>query len=95
VAERRNLHRLQLDVQLDDLQSEIEAGARRLEKIHDEAWRVDRLTGAHLHQAGLTGRLRQQITELRESLTQQRALLRQLRGEMQALRAGLKRRPIQ
>jgi hypothetical protein len=92
VPERRDPGRLQLDVHLDDLQAELEAGARTLEKIDAHAFRLDDHVATHLRQAGLAGELLRQVQALKQSVAQQRATLLELRAEMQALRQQLRRK---
>ena len=90
VTERRRSERLQVDAHLDDLQSEIEAGARALEKIHAHACRIDQLTATHVRRVGLNSDLIRQIASLRRSVKQQRGTLRELREEMRRLLSQLK-----
>ena len=66
--------------QLEDLQSEFEAGARTINVIADA---MDQMRAAlllkHLDQAALAGTLVRSLSELRESVRQQRETLRELR----------------
>ena len=86
VVERRSLRRLQVDVHLDDLQAELEAGARALEKIHTQVSRGEQFVAAHARQAGSMRDLLHRIEALRGSVQQQRATLAELRQQMRALR---------
>ena len=72
--------------QLEDLQSEFEAGARTIDTIAEDlhAMRVA-LLSKHLGQAALAGELVRRIRELRKSVRQQRSTLRELR---RAIRGG-------
>ena len=88
-VERRSLQRFQVDLHLDDLQSEMEAGARALERMRTQASRVDRMMAAHLEHAGTLGTFSREIRTLRECMTQQRTALRELRTEMRKLRVQL------
>jgi Mg2+ and Co2+ transporter CorA len=66
--------------QLDDLQSEFEAGARKLNTIADSAAEIrDGLLVRHLEQAHLAGALIRRIRDLQDSVRQQRRTLRELR----------------
>lgn len=75
-----------MDTRLDDLQSEIEAGARTVEKIQDDVGRVDAYLKIRFRQPTLMGSLIPRIRELRERVAHQRTALKDLRGEFQALR---------
>ena len=87
VRDRRGQDRYRVDVQFDDLQSEMEAAARTLDKIQIEASILHDHVCEHPRQAGLASRLKRQIKELGRSMMQQRATLRALRDEMRELRA--------
>ena len=89
MIDRRGDQRLQVDAHLADLQSELEAGARMLERISSEASRVDKIIAAHIRQAGLTRQLLGEIVELRHCIEQQQTTLAELRGEMRTLRKRL------
>ena len=77
---------MHVDAHLADLQSELEAGARMLERISSEASRVDKIVATHIRQGGLTSQLLGEIVELRHCIEQQRTTLAELRGEMRWLR---------
>jgi predicted RNase H-like nuclease (RuvC/YqgF family) len=87
VIDRRRPERQQVDAHLDDLQSEIEAGARTLDRIDREVSRVDRVIMAHLRQPEVTGVLMAQIDELKRSVAEQQATVQVLREEMRELRS--------
>jgi hypothetical protein len=73
---------------LEDLQSEMEAGSRKLDSIDvnvDEMRRV--LLSRQLEQSNLAGRLVRQVADLRKCLAQQRASLAALRASIAAQRA--------
>ena len=66
--------------QLEDLQSEFEAGARTIDTIAAAMHEMrSALLSKHLGQAALAGTLVRRISELRKSVRQQRATLRELR----------------
>jgi Mg2+ and Co2+ transporter CorA len=72
--------------QLEDLQSEFEAGARTIDTIADTVHEMrTALLSQQLEQAALAGTLVRRISELRKSVRQQRATLQQLR---RAIRDG-------
>ena len=92
-TDRRSPVRYSVDVHLDDLQSEQEAGARTLERIRGDVSRLDSIMNAQLRHAALAGSLTRNIIELKRSTEQQRAMVELLRREMQKLRAGKKSDP--
>lgn len=66
--------------QLEDLQSEFEAGARTIDSIADAMNQMRAaLLAQHLEQAVLAGTLVRHVRELRKSVRQQRETLRELR----------------
>ena len=87
MTDRRSVDRLQVDVHLDDLQSEMEAGARALTKIRAEVASLEDLLRSELRIADITGVLVRQVRDLASSVRLQRITLRDLRLEMQKLRA--------
>lgn len=74
---------------LDDLQAEMEAGARCVSKLCSAA--ADDQIALALKTADTTGRLMRRIAELRESVTEQRRLMQQLRHDVRALRDAHRR----
>jgi hypothetical protein len=93
VIDRRGEQRLQLDAQLADLQSELEAGARLLERIATEAGRVDHAILSHARKPGIAADLIREISELRRCIAQQRATLAELLGQMRMLRKNISETP--
>lgn len=72
--------------QLEDLQSEFEAGARTIDTIADTVLEMrTALLSQQLEQAALAGTLVRRVSELRKSVRQQRATLQELR---RAIRDG-------
>jgi hypothetical protein len=86
MTERRQMDRQVVDVHLDDLQAEVEFGARTAGKIAKDASTLDRLTLNQLEQAAIAGRLKNQVMVLRESIREQQQTLAQLRAALKALR---------
>jgi hypothetical protein len=74
--------------QLDDLQSEMEAGARQVQKIVRRAEQLD-LVARHEHAAS---ELQTRMSDLRLSLRQQRELMLRLRLSLNDLRRHAGRR---
>ena len=73
--------------QLDDLQSEIEAGARKLNTIAGTAGDMRaELLDRRLEQAHIAGTLVRRIQDLQECIRQQRARLGDLRKTVRARR---------
>lgn len=75
-----NTHEALLRTHLEDLQSEMEAGARQITTIAAEM-RV-RLHARRLEQADIAGTLTRQITDLQKSVRQQLETLTELRREI-------------
>ena len=75
---------------LDDLQSEIEAGARCADRIHDGANTIDSRLLTTLQSAARLGALRDCVTELRASIVVQRTILRDLRASVNQVRQSLR-----
>ena len=65
---------------LEDLQSEIEAGARKLDSIGTEASEIRQaLLDNHFQQAALAGELVRRIADLKSCVAEQRVRMRELR----------------
>jgi hypothetical protein len=69
-----------IETYLDDLQSEMEAGGRQVDRMRAT------LLKTQLKQAAMMGDLVRRLEDLRASVTQQRETLRALRVQMQAHR---------
>jgi Mg2+ and Co2+ transporter CorA len=65
---------------LDDLQSEMEAGGRQVDRMRAT------LFEKHFKQAAIMGELARRLEDLRASVTQQRETLRALRVQMRPRR---------
>ena len=82
-----NEHAVATDTQLDDLQSEMEAGVRTMKRISGSATEIrGALLAKHLEQAALVGQLVRRLDQMRKSVAQQCETLRQLREEIRAER---------
>jgi Mg2+ and Co2+ transporter CorA len=69
-----------IETYLDDLQSEMEAGGRQVDRMRAT------LLEKQLRQAAMMGELARRLEDLRESVSQQRETLRALRVQMRAHR---------
>src|SRR3954462_13854901 len=69
-----------IETYLDDLQSEMEAGGRQVDRIRAT------LLERQLKQAAMMGELVRRLEDLRASVSQQRETLRALRAQMRAHR---------
>jgi Mg2+ and Co2+ transporter CorA len=69
-----------IETYLDDLQSEMEAGGRQVDRIRAT------LLEKQLKQAAVMGELVRRLEDLRASVSQQRETLRALRAQMRASR---------
>jgi hypothetical protein len=79
--------RAMTDTHLDDLQSEMEAGRRRIERIAVDADEIRAaLFQRHLKQAELVGKLARRANALRKAVTTQCTAVRSLRLQVQAER---------
>ena len=75
------------EAHFNDLQADIEAGARQLEAIQAAAKRVrDTFVAKGLSQASLMGSLMKQIVRLRKTMNEQRTILRRLRHDIRRFR---------
>lgn len=75
---------------LDDLQAELEAGARCAERIHDDATTLDARVVNHGSQLEELRALVERVRELRTSIREQRTLLRNLRGSVNHVRRSIR-----
>jgi hypothetical protein len=75
--------------QVNDLQAEIEAGARCADRIRVEAT-IDERVITHLQYAARLGSLTQCVRELQASIAEQRSILRDLRNSLDSLRQALR-----
>jgi SMC interacting uncharacterized protein involved in chromosome segregation len=75
------------ETHLDDLQADMEAGSRHLQRIRTEGEQLrDSLFETQIEQAALMGSLLKRIRDLKESLQQQRLTMRDLRRDIGELR---------
>jgi predicted RNase H-like nuclease (RuvC/YqgF family) len=69
-----------VSIQLDDLQSEMEAGARTVTTIADGVTEMrEELLARHLKQARITGALARRVQQLQESIREQQQMVEDLR----------------
>jgi tellurite resistance protein len=92
MGDRRSAERWNVEAHFDDLQSELEAGARTVKKIQRETAQLDGLMVASMDHAAIAGTVRCQLRLLMHSIAQQRTTLRELRSEMLKLRQHTARR---
>ena len=97
VHPRNYFHRLKIretlvKTRLEDLQAEMEAGARKLNSVASGVGEIrDALLAVQLEQAAMAGRLVRQVHELQACVTQQRATLRELRIAIRSVLGGARR----
>jgi hypothetical protein len=75
---------------LADLQAEMEAGARHVERIHADATSRDPRVETFLRQTARHHTLSEHVGELKASIKQQRALLRDLRASLDRVRQSVR-----
>lgn len=72
---------------LDDLQAEMEAGARKVDVLSERTAEMrEAILRRHLDQAALAGALVRRVADLQRSVTQQQERLRELRRAIRAQR---------
>lgn len=78
-----------IQTQFDDLQAEMEAGARHIEHIDAGVGELrERVTRKHLEQGQLLGTLTRRIRELQDSIRQQQETLLGIRRDVEARRTS-------
>ena len=76
-----------VNAHLEDLQAEMEAGARKLDAIAERAVEMrEAILHRHLHQAALVGALVRRVADLRQSVIQQQERFTELRRAINAQR---------
>jgi len=76
----KQLRQRVIRTRLEDLQAELEAGARQIGRIAESTADIrSALLSRHLEQAELAGNLVRRIAELQDSIHEQRAILTELR----------------
>ena len=78
--------------QIDDLQAELEAGARCADRIHADVKTIDDRVMNHLRQAARMTALLDCASELRKSIRDQRTILRDLRRSIHQVRQSIRTR---
>jgi predicted RNase H-like nuclease (RuvC/YqgF family) len=76
---------------LDDLQAEIEAGARCAERLRADAGEIDSRVVTYIRQTARLHALVNCTDELRASIAEQRTILRDLRKSIDRLRQSFRR----
>jgi conjugal transfer/entry exclusion protein len=77
---------------LDDLQAEMEAGARCAERIRADASAMDSRVATYIRQTERLHALLHCADELKASITEQRTILRDLRLSIDQVRHAIRRR---
>jgi hypothetical protein len=77
---------------LEDLQAEIEAGSRYVERIHADAHTIDRRVLTYQRGCERLEALRRCAADLKASILEQRGLLRDLRRSIDEMRLALRQR---
>ena len=78
--------------QIDDLQAELEAGARCADRIHADVTTVDDRLLNHVRQAARMTALLDCVSELRKSIRDQRVIVRDLRRSINQVRQSIRER---
>lgn len=78
--------------QIEDLQAELEAGARCAERIHADVNTIDARVINHIRQTARMVALRDCASELQKSIRDQRSLLRDLRRAVDQVRQSIRDR---
>jgi len=79
------------ETHLNDLQAEIEAGARQLDRIHQTGSRLqDSLLARQFEQVTLMQSLLKRVLELKASIAQQQQTMRELREDIRTLNGQLR-----
>lgn len=79
--------------QIEDLQSEMEAGARYADHLQAGVKVMDDSVVTYLRSTSRLSALLERADELKKSIGEQRALLRDLRSSFDQLRRSLRERP--
>ena len=78
--------------QIEDLQAEVEAGARCVDKIQSDVKTIDDRTLNYFRHTARTTALLQCADELKKSIEEQRDLLRELRRSVDQVRQSMRER---
>jgi predicted RNase H-like nuclease (RuvC/YqgF family) len=78
--------------QIEDLQAELEAGARCADRIHADVKTIDDRVMHHIRQTTRMTALLECASELRKSIQDQRAILGDLRRSVDKVRQSIRRR---
>jgi prefoldin subunit 5 len=80
--------------QIEDLQAEVEAGARCADRIHADVKTIDGREIDHVHQLSPMTALLDCASELKKSIRDQRAILRDLRRSIDQVRQSIRERKL-
>jgi len=79
------------ETHLNDLQAEMEAGARQLDRIQQTGSRIqDSLLARHFEHVTLMQSLLKRVVELKASIAQQQQTMRELREDIRTLNVQLR-----
>ena len=78
--------------QIEDLQAELELGARCADRIHADVKTIDDRVTTHIRQTARMTALLGCAAELKKSIQDQRALLHDLRRSVDQVRQSIRRR---
>jgi predicted RNase H-like nuclease (RuvC/YqgF family) len=79
--------------QIEDLQAEMEAGARGARRIHTEARIIDDRVMDHIRHTARLASLVERATEMKKSIEEQQVILRDLRTAFDRLRQSMRKHP--
>lgn len=80
--------------QIEDLQAEVEAGARCANRIHADVKTIDPRAVDHVHQLSRMTALVDCVSELKKSIRDQRTILRDLRRSIDQVRQSIRERKL-
>ena len=89
-AERLHDSMATVRTQIEDLQAEVEAGARCADRIHTDVKIIDDRVMNHFRQAGRMTALLESAEELKKSIRDQRRILRGLRQSVDLVRQSIR-----
>ena len=79
------------ETHLNDLQAEMEAGARQLDRIQQTGSRIqDSLLAKHFEQVTLMQSLLKRVLDLKASIAQQQQTMRELHEDIRTLKGDLR-----
>lgn len=78
--------------QIEDLQAELEAGSRCVDRIHADVKTIDDRVMSYISQTARMTALLECATELKKSIQDQRTILRDLRRSINQVRQSIRER---